>query len=255
MKQILPTLISLALLQGCILHVHADDELSMQKQQLQLNVSQLNALKAETAAGALTIIGEPDRTQIEVDATVYSRPATQVTLSLTAEGKTAVLIAKTEERIMIGESPRIDLVVKMPAALALTLNDGSGDMEVRGVQGPMQVADGSGDILISNGGSLQLTDGSGEIKLAELQGPVQVSDGSGDMSGNNLNGAVQVQDGSGEIRLSSIGGQVTIEDGSGDISVNGAASLTVTSPGSGDVSYQNIRGAVIIPGENDNGKI
>lgn len=255
MKPILPTLLSLTLLQGCIVHVHADEELNMQKQQLQLDARQLNALNAETGAGALTIVGEPGRTQIEVDATVYSRPDTKVTLSLAAQDKTAIFVAKTEDHFSIGESPRIDLVVKMPAALALTLSDGSGEIEVRGVQGPMQINDGSGDIQVSQAGALQLTDGSGEIKLANLQGNVQVSDGSGEINGSNLNGAVQIEDGSGDIRLNGIGGLVTVEDGSGDIDVNGAAGLTVTSPGSGDVSYQNIRGAVTIPSEDDNGKI
>ncbi len=255
MKQILPTLISLALLQGCIVHVHADDELTMQKQQLQLDASQLNGVTAETGAGSLTIIGEPGRTQIAVDATVYSRPDNQVTLSLAAAGKNARLIAKTEQQMSIGESARIDLVVLMPAAMALTLADGSGDLEIRGVQGPMQVSDGSGNIRIHHSGALQLTDGSGAINLADLQGNVLLNDGSGEIEGSNLKAAVQVQDGSGDIRLNGIGGLVTVADGSGDIDINGAAGLTVTSAGSGDVSYQNIRGAVSVPAKDDNGKI
>jgi hypothetical protein len=83
-----------------------------------------------------------------------------------------------------------------------------------------------------------LSDGSGNLTLRGLTGPVSVGSGSGDVQANLLTGAVSLQTGSGDISGDGLSGpQVTLKDGSGDIVIHGLASLdVVVSDGSGDIA-------------------
>ena len=83
-----------------------------------------------------------------------------------------------------------------------------------------------------------LSDGSGNLTLRGLTGPVSVGSGSGDVQANLLTGAVSLQNGSGDISGNSLSGpRVTLKDGSGDIVIHGLASLdVVVSDGSGDIA-------------------
>lgn len=251
MKKRLVPLVSVLWLQGCIVAVQADEKLSMRQQQLTLSSAQLNKLIAETGAGALQIIGEPNRTQIDVAATIYSDAHTKVELSLVQDNQVARLVATTEQQFSAGPSPRIDLMVRMPAQLALTLTDGSGNIDISGLTGAIVLNDGSGDLRLKGAASLQLTDGSGDIDVSDVSGNVQISDGSGHLRLHSVGGDTDIEDGSGDLRVSEIGGTVRINDGSGDIDVRAAAALIIADAGSGDLHYQQIRGKVQLPPSDD----
>jgi hypothetical protein len=83
-----------------------------------------------------------------------------------------------------------------------------------------------------------LSDGSGNLTLRGLTGPVSVVSGSGDVQANLLSRTVSLQTGSGDISGDSLSGaQATLKDGSGDIVIHGLASLdVVVSDGSGDIA-------------------
>jgi hypothetical protein len=83
-----------------------------------------------------------------------------------------------------------------------------------------------------------LSDGSGNLTLRGLTGPVSVGSGSGDVQANLLTGTVSLQTGSGDISGNSLSGpRVTLKDGSGDVVIHGLASLdVVVSDGSGDIA-------------------
>jgi len=83
-----------------------------------------------------------------------------------------------------------------------------------------------------------LSDGSGNLTLRGLTGPVSATSGSGDVQANLLSRTVSLQTGSGDISGDSLSGpQVTLKDGSGDIVIHGLASLdVVVSDGSGDIA-------------------
>jgi hypothetical protein len=82
-----------------------------------------------------------------------------------------------------------------------------------------------------------LTDGSGNLTLRGLTGPVTIGSGSGDVQANALSGTVSLQNGSGNITGSGLSGpKVTLKDGSGDIAVDSLESLdVVVSDGSGNI--------------------
>src|SRR5258708_29799497 len=83
-----------------------------------------------------------------------------------------------------------------------------------------------------------LSDGSGNLTLRGLTGPVTAGSGSGDVQANQLSGTVSLQSGSGNITGGTVSGpQVTLKAGSGNIAIDGLASLdVVVSDGSGNIA-------------------
>jgi hypothetical protein len=92
--------------------------------------------------------------------------------------------------------------------------------------------------LLPAGKRAVLSDGSGNLALRGLTGPVIVGSGSGNVQANLLSGTVNLQTGSGDINGAALSGpKVTLQDGSGDIAINGLASLdVVVNDSSGDIA-------------------
>ena len=210
------------LLNGCIIHVGGQRSAPLEHSEktLTLDADSLKQLNADTGAGSLLIQGEAGRTQIEVVAQIYNREESELILTLEKHGDSAKLVADFDRGFSYGDSPYIDLVVKVPASFALTLDDGSGDTDIKGLQGALRIDDGSGDLFVDNGASLTLEDGSGDIQVSNIQGDVRVDDGSGDMNISQINGVVSVEDGSGDIRVEHSKGLTIDDDGSGDLNIN-----------------------------------
>jgi len=194
----------------------------------ELEASALTQLVATTGAGSLLIQGEAGRTTIEVVAEIHSYEGLDADISLEARGSNAQFHASLSKSFVNGNSPYIDLIVKVPTNFGLVLDDGSGDTVIEGLTGALQVTDGSGELRIDGGSSLRVEDGSGDLFVRNIQGAVTVDDGSGDLG------------------IEKIAGVVTINDGSGDIRVNQAGGLTITDAGSGELDIDQINGAVSI---------
>ncbi|MBU2278428.1 MAG: DUF4097 domain-containing protein [Gammaproteobacteria bacterium] len=230
MKTTLLAVATAAILSGCVIHVgggHSRPE-KYSTERFELDASALTKLVANTGAGSLLIQGEAGRTSIEVVAEIYSYEGIDADISLQPQGSNAQLHVSLPSSFVRGDSPYINLVVKVPPAFDLVLDDGSGDTVIDGLAGTLQVTDGSGDLRVNGGSSLRVDDGSGDIFVHNIKGHVFVDDGSGDMV------------------LEQIGGIVTINDGSGDIRVFQTAGLTITEAGSGDLNIDQINGPVSI---------
>ncbi len=230
MKTTLLAVVSAAILSGCVIHVGGGHNRPDQHrtERLALDAASLTQLVASTGAGSLLIQGEQGRTSIEVVAEIYSYEDIEAKISLEKQGNKAQLHASLPRSFVQGDSPYINLVVKVPAAFALTLDDGSGDTVIEGLTGALNVTDGSGDLRITGGSSLRVEDGTGDLFVRNMAGDVFIEDGSGDMV------------------IEQIAGVVTIDDGSGDIRVFQTAGLTITDAGSGDLDIDQINGPVSI---------
>jgi hypothetical protein len=143
----------------------------------------------------------------------------------------------------------VDLEIRLPANLAVSIDDGSGDAFVGGLAS-VEIDDGSGKLEVRDvAGSLSVSDGSGDLEVAEVGGEVRISDGSGDMTVRGAGGVIVESDGSGSIRIERTRGSVTVEnDGSGNIVVDGVeGDFVVDNDGSGSIRYDNVSGRVDIP--------
>lgn len=163
----------------------------------------------------------------------------------------------------------IELRIRAPARLALAVETGAGDVDVRGVAsldfdsgagdlrvndiaGPLVLALGSADVVGAGVGALELRrTGSGDVSLREVRGDAQLrSVGSGDIRLDSVAGSVTAGDvGSGDLTFERVGGDVKVDSiGSGDLSVRDVGGgLRVRAQGSGDIDHHGVRGPVELP--------
>jgi hypothetical protein len=232
------------------------------RETLTLATGDLKELRIDCGSGYLKVQGVEGLEQIEVSAAVIVRGVADselaafrkefVTLKLDKVSGRAELTARIDSdsswaRAFAGSGDaRIDLDIRVPRRLALDIDDGSGDAEVRDSDGNLSLDDGSGDIRLTNiKGQVEIEDGSGEIILAKINGALQIEDGSGDIELNDAGSDVGIDDGSGQINLNGVLGSVTIDDGSGDIVIDGVEKdVTIVEAGSGGVTARNVKGRV-----------
>lgn len=205
---------------------------------LSLDANGIGELDIRAGAGSLDVTGVAGQDQILVKATIIVVDADEdeagriiakkMELSLDNRDGKAVLIADFDGGFMgAGPNARIDLEVTVPAGLPLTIDDGSGSLDVRDVAADVSIDDGSGSIDVKNVANLRIDDGSGSIDIERVAGDVNLTDGSGSISVRGVSGSVTIDDGSGSIKVSDVE-----ED------------LIIVDDGSGGFKYSDIRGSV-----------
>lgn len=135
---------------------------------------------------------------------------------------------------------------------AVSADVGSGDAELRRINGRATAKVGSGDITVDEAGDLKvLSIGSGDVEARGIRGAVEVgSIGSGDFKLEGAAGDVRIGSlGSGDIDLRDVQGNVHVGSiGSGDVDARGiGGNLEVAAKGSGEVSHRDVRGTVSVP--------
>jgi DUF4097 and DUF4098 domain-containing protein YvlB len=189
-------------------------------------------------AGRIDVEGVDGTDRIEVKATIIIPDTDEDDALKMIEKKLELGLERKDSQAILkswfeggfwgfGDDGRIDLEIRAPATLPISIDDGSGSIEVRNFVADVMIDDGSGSIEVQTVGALDIDDGSGSIVATDVAGDVFVDDGSGG------------------ITLEKVGGSVTIDDGSGSIDVRDVAGdLIILDAGSGSVSFSDIRGTV-----------
>lgn len=208
-------------------------------------------VRVEAKDGSLRITGEEGLTEVRAhgEACARSRQSLKkVQLHAERSGDEVRVVVDIPERW--GEPGALDLEVRVPAGVAVHVEDGSGEVEVDGVAS-LWLQDGSGEIDVTDvGGDVTIHDASGEMDLVDVKGSVVLEDGSGDIRVEDIRGSVTVEDdGSGAIEARGVGGDVLVRrDGSGDIRVEDVGGdFTVEEDGSGDITHERVQGRVKVP--------
>jgi DUF4097 and DUF4098 domain-containing protein YvlB len=237
MRACLALVISSMFAASCVFSM-AEQTLRTQKESFP--AAAVSTVRLETGAGSLTVTGQEGVTAIDVIAEFKANVGSENdakrildNLKLTMEIRGNTFYLKTEQRNNWhwGDSGRIDISIVLPSRLPLDVEDGSGGISIKGVDG---------DIVID--------DGSGEIEIDGVRGNLTIQDGSGEIRIRNAARDLEIEDGSGGIDIRHVGGNVRIEDGSGSMSVEDVnGSLVVPSDGSGSIHYADVRGKINIP--------
>ena len=233
---------------------HAGSNKYNEVRSLELDASGLSGVFIEAGAGAMVVTGVEGSNEVVVLATITvdtNDPdegaqfiEKRLRLSLERDGDRAKLRADFSPDWGRGNNAAVDLDVRMPAQLALVIDDGSGPIAVDDISSTVRIDDGSGPIEIGNSGDVDIDDGSGSIRL-ENTGAVKIDDGSGSITIVRAAGDVYVEDGSGTIEIRGVQGSVTVDDGSGDIEIDDVElDLIIEEEGSGSLRYTNVRGTV-----------
>lgn len=204
---------------------------------LELDASGLSEMFIDAGAGSMVVSGVEGSNEISVVATIRVDTddpdegakfvEKRLRLGLERDGDRAELQASFTPGWGWGSEAAVDLDVRMPARLALVIDDGSGPITVDAVSGTVRIDDGSGSIRVENAGAMKIEDGSGSITIV------------------GASGDVYVEDGSGSIDIRGVRGSVTVDDGSGDIEIDDVErDLVIEEEGSGSLRYTNVRGSV-----------
>lgn len=233
---------------------HAGSHDYSEVRNLELDASGLSDVFIDAGAGVLIVNGVEGSDEIVVVATIIvdgkdedeARKLIEkrLRLDLERDGDRAKLKAGFGTGWGWDGDAEIDLDVRMPAQLALVIDDGSGPIKVHDIANSVRIDDGSGPIELGNSGDIDIDDGSGSITL-ENTGGVKIDDGSGSITIVAAAGDVYVEDGSGSIDIREVQGSVTVDDGSGDIEIDDVEhDLIIEEKGSGSLRYTNVRGAI-----------
>ena len=135
----------------------------------------------------------------------------------------------------------IDYEITAPDNTAIRSHTGSGNQNVEGLKGNVDLESGSGDMNLAHlTGDLRSQTGSGNVRAHEVSGPARVKAGSGDIEIEEVGaGDVDIRTGSGNITVNGIRGGFHAESGSGDIHGNGMPSnMWSVRTGSGNVTLR-----------------
>ena len=209
-------------------------------------------VEIDASAGFLRVHGSEGASQIQVlgEACASSEGLLEdIRLIARRSGDRVQIVADIPENRWGRSTARLDLTVELPSGVEVEIDDGSGEIEVRGVASA-DIDDGSGEIEVRDiAGDLQIDDGSGEIHVNDVGGEVRISDGSGEIDLRRVGSVVIEDDGSGEIDIEEVYGDVMVRsDGSGSISVRDVdGDFTVRRDGSGDIDHEAVAGLVSVP--------
>ena len=222
----------------------------------------ISSMEIECGAGFLKLKGVEGLDEIKVKADIIAGNKKgkslaefieeYIDLSLERHGDRAVLISRIKPSHFSfsfwgdGNS-RIDLTVEVPDKMNIEIKDGSGDTELKNINGAVDLDDGSGSVDIADvKGDLDINDGSGDLTITNIDGKTNIHDGSGELNIHSVKGRMDIRDGSGSMDIRDITGNMTVSDGSGEIKIDKVIGDLEIRDGSGSIRTTDIEGNVKI---------
>lgn len=190
-----------------------------------VNAAGATSVRIDARAGLLRVTGRTDLTEVRVRGTARASSRDlldDIKVEAVRTGnqiEIRALVPESRDRDW-NDRAGLDLVIEVPATLALDVDDTSGDLTVESVAAKIRIEDGSGNIRVRDVGDLWIRDSSGGIDVRGVKGSVDVDDdSSGEIEVYDVTGSVRVgRDSSGSIDVSRVGGDFIVErDGSGSI--------------------------------------
>jgi putative adhesin len=173
----------------------------------------LNAVMDPTAGltipngeGRTTVRGQADASGVHVLVTRHFASAPP-DVRMVSTGGGGALLRVSDAGGGPGFAPQawVDYEVEMPAATRLVVQAGSGDVDIDGLNGPVEVSNGSGSVRLSNlAGAVVVQSGSGSVDLTNLGGDLRLSSGSGSVRGTNLQHVREASTGNGSLFLTGV---------------------------------------------------
>ena len=203
-----------------------------------VNAAGATTLEVDARAGQLRVTGRTDITEVRVRGTARASSRDiladiKVEAVRTGDRVTVrAILPRMDDCCGWDSQALLDLVIETPAALALDIQDSSGDMTVESVSAKVRIEDSSGNIRVRDTGDVWISDTSGGIDVRSVKGSVDIDeDSSGEIEVSDVTGSVRVgRDSSGSIDVSRVGGDFVVER-----------------DGSGSIGYDDVKGKVDIP--------
>ncbi|HEX7190594.1 MAG TPA: hypothetical protein VF381_03375 [Thermoanaerobaculia bacterium] len=233
----------------CDHRAHRSAQLDMAGVSHVIVIAKAGSLRVEGRQGVRTVAASGEACSSDEDV------LRDITLTATRSGSTATIEAHVPEIsswiFFGGNNAALDFTVTLPPNVPVDINDTSGGMTVVNV-GTCSIDDTSGEIDVRRvHGDLTIRDTSGGIYISDVAGTVHVPrDTSGELSVQKVGGDVSIDEkGSGSVTIRDVKRNVHIgHKGSGSIYVSDVGGdFTVDHKGSGSIDYARVAGHVSIP--------
>ncbi len=131
----------------------------------------------------------------------------------------------------------ISYEIEAPAETRLKAESGSGNLDIEGLRGVLNLSTGSGNIkLDSIGDEVRAETGSGNIDAISVGRGLRASTGSGSIHATQVGGSVKAETGSGNVTVEMVAeGDAELETGSGTITASGIQGGLKAETGSGSI--------------------
>ncbi len=136
-----------------------------------------------------------------------------------------------------------DLRIGLPAGSNVVIRNVVGDVRGGQLEGQLTIDTGSGRVEVASyEGKLVVDTGSGDVILGSARGETTIDTGSGDVIVRRLVGNGKMDTGSGDVMVEKVSaGRLFIDTGSGDVTVRGgSASRVIADTGSGDIHVEGV---------------
>lgn len=137
----------------------------------------------------------------------------------------------------------VDLDLELARGVGLRGKQMAGSFELTGIEGPVELESGSGDMSFSSlNGTLDASTGFGQLNVRDQRGEIALATGSGDIIADGVAGSLVAETGSGDVRVSRTSGRLVVTTGSGDVEVRQAGAEVKIGTGSGDAHILDMQG-------------
>lgn len=138
------------------------------------------------------------------------------------------------------------VVLKVPLLLGVWVTTTDGKVDVRGVDGPLQVNSRAGELSADRiHGDCDLVTGGGIISVGQVDGNVHCNTGAGKISLTSAHGQATLVTEGGDILATQVGGAVTAQTRGGGVHIGSAGGVVNAKSGGGEIVVEKAGGQVI----------
>lgn len=138
------------------------------------------------------------------------------------------------------------VTVKAPRLMAVEISTSDGPVDAAGVNGPLTVDTGAGEISIDRiRGGCKLVTGGGDIRVGQVSGNLHCSSGAGRISVGTVQGEAVMETVGGDIVANDIGGSVRAQTGAGGVHILKAGGPVTAGTGGGQIVVDKANGIVM----------
>ncbi len=241
-RWVLTAALALAFVAGATARAGSDGQLVLEETH---DISLGGTLGIESGQGGVVITGE-NRSDVRIEVWAEGLDVEDVRELLDLDVREIshglqITVDIEERRSFFGRSHgRVWVEVSVPRTTDLDIDNNSGGVSVRDIDGRVVVDNGSGGVKLDGiEGDVDIDNNSGGVSIRSLRGNLMVDNGSGGIKVTDVQGDVSIDNNSGGVKLTAVEGRLEVDNGSGGIN----AELTGRNQG---VEVESNSGGVIL---------
>ena len=221
-RWVLTAALALAFVAGATARAGSDGQLVLEETH---DISRGGTLRVESGRGGVVITGE-SRSDVHIEVRAEDMDVEDVRELLHLDVREIshglqITVDIKERRGLFGRSRgHVWVEVSVPRTIDLDIDNNSGGVSVRDIDGNVRVDNGSGGVRLDGiEGDVDIDNNSGGVSIQSLRGDLMVENGSGGIKVTDVQGDVSIDNNSGGVKLTAVDGRLEVDNGSGGIHV------------------------------------